>query len=109
MVFPAPYVKQWIDPGSAAKWDLLVVADQHFFNVKSVEWLLEEVINRNHRLRTARIAVVGHVRRFLEDLWRERLPTVEWLGFVSDLESVRNSTRLTICPDRAGTEFRVKL
>jgi hypothetical protein len=108
MVFPKPYVKPWNDPGSDAEWDILLVADQHFFNVSSVSWFLEEVVSRNARLKTARIAIVGQVRRRLEPLWTQKLPNVKWLGFVHDLEETRATTRVAVCPDRAGTGISVK-
>jgi hypothetical protein len=108
LVLPEPYVKPWTDPGPDAEWDMLIVADEHFFNVTSVAWLMEDVISPNERLRNKRVAIVGHVRRSLEHLWSERLPNVRWLGFVDDLDQIRNSSRLAVCPDLSGTGISVK-
>jgi hypothetical protein len=106
LVIPEPYVKPWTDRGPDAEWDMLIVADEHFFNVRSVAWLMEDVISPNERLRNKRVAIVGHVRRSLEHLWSERLPNVRWLGFVHDLDQIRNSSRLAVCPDLSGTGFQ---
>ena len=108
MVFPAPYVKPWRDPGEGAAWDLLLVADRHFFNVQSVSWFLTEVVSPRPELRRLRIGVVGNIGRVMEADWADRLPNVKWLGFVKDLDETRNQSRLALCPDRAGTGISVK-
>jgi hypothetical protein len=108
LVLPQPYARRWVDPGAAARWDLVLVADQHAFNVKSVDWFLDEVVRPNPPLRACRIAIVGNVRRHLEHLWAEKLPNVAWLGFVADLDEVRNRSRLAVCPDQGGTGVSVK-
>src|SRR5208283_2867555 len=61
------------------------------------------------RLPGLKIAVVGRVQRALEHLWSERLPSVKWLGYVADLDGVRNALRIAVCPDRGGTGISVKL
>jgi hypothetical protein len=108
MVFPRPYVKAWSEPGPDATWDLLIVADEHIFNVQSVDWFLQAVVTPNPALRDLRIAIAGQVRRRLEAVWADRLPNVKWLGFVRDLDEMRNRSRLAVCPDRAGTGVSVK-
>ncbi len=108
MVFPQPYVRPWSDPGRAAQWDIMLVADQHYFNVNSVAWFLEEVVSKSERLKTSRICVVGQVRRALEPLWAKKLPNVKWLGFVQDLDETRAMSRVAVCPDRGGTGISVK-
>jgi hypothetical protein len=108
LVLPEPYVKPWRDPGSAAQWDFLIVADNHFFNIDSVAWFLERVVLPNAQLRALRIAVVGKVCASLERDWSPRLSNVNWLGFVRDLDQTRNQSRLAVCPDRAGTGISVK-
>ncbi len=108
MVFPQPYVRPWSDPGRDAQWDIMLVADQHYFNVNSVAWFLEEVVSKSERLKTTRICVVGQVRRALEPLWAKKLPNVKWLGFVQDLDETRATSRVAVCPDRGGTGISVK-
>src|SRR5208337_2100623 len=109
LVLPEPYVEPWTDPGLGAEWDALIVADDHAFNVRPVSWMLEKVISPDARLRGLKIAVVGRVQRALEHLWSERLPSVKWLGYVADLDGVRNASRIAVCPDRGGTGISVKL
>src|ERR1019366_9101535 len=65
-VLPKAYAKPWNDPGANANWDLLLVGDEHFFNINSFEWFLEQVVERNEPLRRVRIAVVGHIKHQLE-------------------------------------------
>jgi hypothetical protein len=108
IVFPQPYVKPWSDPGDQAEWDVLIVADQHLLNVHSVSWFLQDVVEPNAALHGLRIGIVGQVRRFLEADWKARLPNVKWMGFVEDLDRTRNLSRITVCPDRAGTGISVK-
>jgi hypothetical protein len=108
LVLPEPYVKPWRDPGATAQWDILIVADNHFFNIESVAWFFEEVVLPNPRLCALRIAVVGKVCASLEPDWSARLSNVSWLGFVRDLDQTRNQSRLAVCPDRAGTGISVK-
>jgi hypothetical protein len=109
MVFPEPYVKSWSDPGDKAEWDLLLVADKHFFNVNSVAWFLEDVVSKDERLQKMRIGIVGQVGQILEKAWSRKLPNVKWLGFVHDLDATRALSRIAVCPDRGGTGVSVKM
>jgi hypothetical protein len=107
-VVPRPYTRRSIDPGSNAQWDILIVADEHRFNVQSVDWFLEHVVYKDQRLARLRIAIVGRVQKHLEHLWRDRLQNVHWLGFVMDLDGLRDSARLSVCPDLVGTGISIK-
>lgn len=109
LVLPKPYVKAWRDPGEDAEWDILVVADHHHFNIRSVSWFLEKVVSPSPRLRKMRVAIVGKVREGLESEWTKRLANVKWLGYVRDLDSLRARSKIAVCPDQAGTGISVKV
>jgi len=108
LVLPNPYVKPWREPGESADWDVLVVADNHFFNAEAVAWFLNEVVVSDSTLSSSRIAIVGKVRESLEARWARRVPNVKWLGFVRDLDGLRLKSKITVCPDQAGTGISVK-
>jgi len=56
----------------------------------------------------ARIAVVGRINEWLESKWKDRLPNTHWLGYVRDIDYLRDATRLSVCPDQNGTGVAIK-
>jgi len=109
LVLPRPYVGRidTISPEEAA-YDALIVADIHPFNIRSLEWFLEEVWQPNDAVRSLRIAVVGRACNAI-DSQRYNHPNLHLLGFVEDLDALRQRCLVSLAPDRAGTGVAVKV
>jgi SAM-dependent methyltransferase len=109
LVLPRPYVGR-IDTISPeeAEYDALIVADIHPFNIRSLEWFLEEVWQPNDAVRSLRIAVVGRACNAI-DSQRYNHPNLHLLGFVEDLDALRQRCLVSLAPDRAGTGVAVKV
>ncbi len=106
-VLPRPYTRRSSDPAANARWDIVIVANPHPLNVQSVEWFLAEVICKSEILTGLRIAIVGRIREDLEDLWRGKLPSVHWLGYVRDIEELRDQARPAfVAPQTKWRQFR---
>ncbi len=106
IVLPRPYVPGCTGQGQQV-WDVLVVADQHEFNIRSVRWLLN-VIRSDPVLRRARVAIVGRVGAHIRRKEYSDLSNVKFLGFVRELDTLRNTARLSAIPDQAGTGIAIK-
>jgi hypothetical protein len=106
IVLPRPYVSKCASRREYM-WDVLVVADQHEFNIRSVRWLLN-VIRSNPALLRARIAIAGRIGAHIRRKEYSDLPNVRFLGFVPDLDALRDSARLSAIPDQAGTGIAIK-
>ena len=106
IVLPRPYVAP-TQAGSSQLWDVLVVADQHDFNIRSVRWFLD-VIRSNPVLRRARVAIAGRAGSHISPREYGDLRGVRFLGFVPDLEQLRAKSRLSVIPDQAGTGIAIK-
>jgi hypothetical protein len=106
IVLPRPYVPACVAQQSYA-WDMLVVADQHDFNIRSVRWLLD-VIRRDPVLRKSRVAIVGRAGNHIQPREYADLPGVTFLGFVPDLDALRAISRLSVVPDQMGTGIAIK-
>jgi hypothetical protein len=109
LVLPRPYVGRidTISPDKA-EYDALIVADIHPFNIRSLEWFLEEVWQPNDAVRSLRIAVVGRACNAI-DSQRYNHPNLHLLGFVEDLDALRQRCLVSLAPDRAGTGVAVKV
>ena len=108
IVIPRPYGPTAKDPANTAVWDILIVADQHPFNIASVQWFLRDVVAGNAFLATQRIAIVGRVKAHLETNGLVPPPNVVLFGFVENLNDIRAVSRLSVNPDQAGTGIAVK-
>jgi len=107
-VIPRPYTRRCIQKAGNATWDILINASPHPLNIQSTEWFLENVIAGNTELAQFSVAIAGRIGDALEPRWRSKLQNVHWLGFVKDIEALRDSARLTVCPDLAGTGVSIK-
>ncbi len=107
-VLPRPYARVSRRVGSEARWDILVVMNPHPFNVQCLDDFLENVVFGDPRLMLARIAIVGRINEWLEPKWKDRLPNTHWLGYVRDIDDLRDATRLSVCPDQNGTGVAIK-
>nr|WP_294546498.1 glycosyltransferase [uncultured Rhodopila sp.] len=95
-------------PPAPARFDLLIVGDEHVFNIASLHWFLDEVWRPHLEPASVRVAVAGRAGQRL-DSTLYRSPLLHLLGFVDDLETFRSWCKLTVVPDRAGTGISVKL
>lgn len=102
-VLPRPYARPPREAGGDARWDILIVMNPHPFNVQCLDDFLENVVLGDPRLTLARIAIVGRINEWLESKWKDRLPNTQWLGYVRDIDELRDATRLSVCPDQNGT------
>jgi hypothetical protein len=107
-VLPRPYTRVAAIAGPEARWDILIVMNPHHFNLPALDHFLKEVIAADPILKTLRIAIVGRVKDALEQKWKERLPSTHWLGYVRDLDALRDASRLSVCPDMHGTGIAIK-
>lgn len=107
-VLPRPYARVAAIAGLDAAWDILIVMNPHHFNVPGLDRFLTDVIAGDHVLRTLRIAIVGRVSDELEQQWKDKLPSTRWLGYVKDLDALRDTARLSVCPDLHGTGISIK-
>lgn len=107
-VLPRPYARPSRGVGSDACWDILIVMNPHPFNVQCLDDFLENVVLGDPRLMLARFAIVGRINEWLESKWKDRLPNAQWLGYVRDIDDLRDSTRLSVCPDQNGTGVAIK-
>jgi hypothetical protein len=107
-VLPRPYARRARDPGDGARWDILIVMNPHHFNVPALDWFLEQVIAADPALADRRIAIVGRIDEKLAPAWTGRLPGVRWLGYLKDIDALRDDARLSVCPDLAGTGVAIK-
>lgn len=107
-VLPRPYARPSRQGGSDARWDILIVMNPHPFNVQGLDHFLEHVVLGDPRLMRVRIAIVGRINEWLESKWKDRLPNTHWLGYVSDIDNLRDVTRLSVCPDLNGTGVAIK-
>jgi hypothetical protein len=95
-------------PPVPPRFDLLIVGDEHVFNIASLQWFLDEVWRPHLEPASVRAAVAGRAGQRL-DATLYRSPLLHLLGFVEDLDTFRSWCRLTVVPDRAGTGISVKM
>ncbi|MFT4121261.1 glycosyltransferase [Bradyrhizobium sp.] len=107
-VLPRPYVRTAARAGHDARWDILIIMNPHHFNIPALDRFLSDVIAGDPRLSTLRIAVAGRVNEVLEPAWKDRLPATAWLGYVGDVDALRDSARISVCPDLHGTGIAIK-
>lgn len=107
-VLPRPYVRRAREAGADAQWDILIVMNPHHFNVPALDWFLEDVIFSDPRLALLNIAIAGRINECLETAWKDRLPNTRWLGYVKDIDELRDRARLSVCPDQSGTGVAIK-
>lgn len=107
-VLPRPYARVARIAGADATWDILVVMHPHPLNIIALDHFLRDVIASDPALSRLRIAIAGRVKEVLEADWKERLPATRWLGYVADIDALRDSSRLSVCPDAHGTGIAIK-
>jgi hypothetical protein len=95
-------------PASAARFDLLLIGDEHVFNIASLQWFLDEVWRPHLEPASVRAAVAGRAGQRL-DATLYQSPLLHILGFIDDLNTFRSWCKLTVVPDRAGTGISVKM
>ncbi|MGL1608632.1 hypothetical protein ACSTIN_22815, partial [Vibrio parahaemolyticus] len=66
------------------------------------------VVTGNPFMKRLRIAIVGRIADDLEAKWKNRLPNVHWLGYVENIDSLRDVVRLSVCPEQHGTGVAIK-
>ncbi|MBS0639356.1 MAG: glycosyltransferase [Proteobacteria bacterium] len=106
IVLPRPYVRP-VKPDTSPRYDILIVGDQHAFNIQSVQWFIEQVWQPHLQPCGIQVAIVGRVVGKI-DTSRYGSPLLHFLGFVDDLEAVRAACRMTVVPDQGGTGIPVK-
>lgn len=89
------------------RFDLLIVGDAHPANRESVVWFLREIFLPYLAPRKINLVLVGRVSDVIHDEMGE-LSHVFYLGFVDDLEAVKDLSRLAVLPDRRGTGISIK-
>lgn len=107
-VLPRPYARPAREAGSAARWDICIVMNPHPFNIQGLDDFLQDVVDGNPSMAGLRIAIAGRINDSLESKWKERLPNTHWLGYVKDIDSLRDVSRLSVCPERHGTGVAIK-
>lgn len=107
-VLPRPYARPSREAGSDARWDILIVMNSHPFNVRGLDEFLQTVVTGDPLMEQLRIAIAGRVNDELESKWAKILPNTRWLGYVEDLDGLRDDARLSICPERHGTGVAIK-
>jgi hypothetical protein len=107
-VLPRPYARRALPADGEVLWDILVVMNAHHFNIPALDAFLEHVIAADPALAVRRVAIVGRIDTVLAPAWRDRLPQTQWLGYVADIDALRDRARLSVCPDLAGTGVAIK-
>lgn len=107
-VLPRPYALPSREAGSDARWDILIVMNPHPFNIQGLDDFLESVVAGSPFMSGLRIAIVGRINQDLESKWVNRLPNTRWLGYVEDIDSLRDTVRLSVCPEKHGTGVAIK-
>ncbi len=107
VILPRPYVRS-IPAESPARFDVLIVGDEHVFNVQSLVWFLNNVWRPYLLPAGVRVAVAGRVGARI-NVSGDVSGLLHLAGFVEDLDSFRSSCRLTVVPDRGGSGVPVKM
>ena len=81
----------------------------YFPNLNAANFLIEQIWPRIHRVRPdARLIIAGthpeNIRRY-----GDKIPGVEFTGFVGNLDELYARTRVVCCPIRSGGGTRVKI
>lgn len=111
IVIPRPYIPHVSAKGARSsnndRWDILIVADQHFFNISSVRWFLQ-LIEKSPWLQNYRVAIAGRANKFIQPDEYAHLSNVVLLGFVDDLDDLRARSLISVIPDQGGTGIAIK-
>lgn len=105
LVLPRSYARP--QPVGVMRYDVLLVGDEHIFNIQSVRWFLEEVWQPYLAASSISVAIAGRAGLRVQD---KIVPSalLHFLGFVDDLEGLRSQCKMTAVPDQAGTGLPVK-
>lgn len=107
IILPRLYT-QPAQTAEVARFDVLVVADEHPVNIESLRWFLDAVWSPHLAAHGVRVAIVGRAGTHL-DAARYASPLLHIMGFVEDLDVIRSWSRLSVIPDRGGTGISIKL
>jgi glycosyltransferase involved in cell wall biosynthesis len=78
-------------------------------NAEAVEWLVGQVWPMvRQRVPDARLLIAGRGGEY-RPIFQQRVPGVEFLGFVPDLDALYARTRVVCCPLKVGAGTRTKL
>lgn len=109
IVLPKPYVRRIAAPRQEdCQFQVLLVADQHPFNIRALSWFLDDVWRPHAELRRLRLAVAGRASNYI-DAARYGDCNVHFFGFVDDLEALRARCLMSVAPDLDGTGVAVKV
>ena len=90
------------------RFDILIVGNQHIFNIELLRWFLGEVWKPYLGVAGISVAVAGRAAAKI-DVSQFELSLSHFLGFVEDLDDLRASCRMTVVPDQGGTGIPVKI
>jgi hypothetical protein len=106
LLLPRVYARPAPAQGSP-RFDVLLVGDEHWFNIRSLQWFLHEVWRPYLEAEFISVAIAGragaHVRSSVEPSL-----LLHFLGFVEDLEVLRSACRISAVPDQSGTGIAIK-
>jgi hypothetical protein len=102
---PAPTV---LPSAGATRFDLLLIGDEHIFNIASLRWFLDEVWRPHLEPAGVRVAIAGRAGQRI-DAAAYASPALHFLGYIDDLDRFRSWCRLTVIPDRGGTGVSIKM
>jgi glycosyltransferase involved in cell wall biosynthesis len=83
-------------------YDLIFVGSDNPFNIRSLQWFLDEIYPGFQHLK---LAIVGNVADHVES----HFANVIKMGFVQDLTRVYKQSKVAICPMIGGTGLKVKI
>jgi glycosyltransferase involved in cell wall biosynthesis len=83
-------------------YDLIFVGSNNPFNIRSLQWFLDEIYPGFQHLK---LAIVGNVADHVES----HFANVIKVGFVQDLTRVYKQSKVAICPMIGGTGLKVKI
>ena len=95
-------------PPSPPRFDLLLIGDEHIFNIASLRWFLDEVWRPHLEPAGVRVAIAGRAGQRV-DAASYASPSLHFLGYIDDLDTFRSWCRLTAIPDRGGSGVSVKM
>jgi Glycosyl transferases group 1 len=107
LILPRIYARTVTNP-EPPRFDLLLVGDQHPFNIASFRWFLQDVWRPYLQPAMVRTVIVGRAGKHVSAPEYES-PLLHFMGFAEDLEALRSCCAITVVPDRAGTGVSVKM
>jgi len=106
LVLPRSYARA--EQAGLPAHNVLLVGDEHVFNIESMRWFLDEVWRPYLEPSSISVAIAGRAGQRIQDRIAPSA-LLHFLGFVDDLESLRSRCSLTAIPDQSGTGISVKM